>query len=73
MLIGLVSDTHGLVRPELQDRYVAGLCESGGQVDYRKYDGLGHVPLVEADSPLIPELVEWTRARLSGEPAVSTC
>src|SRR5690606_1277528 len=37
--------------------------------DYRKYDGLGHVPLVEADSPLIPELVEWTRARLSGEPA----
>ena len=43
-----------LVRPELQDRYVAGLCKSGGQVDYRKYDGLGHVPLVEADSPLIP-------------------
>src|SRR5690606_34708411 len=37
--------------------------------DYRKYDGLGHVPLVEADSPLIPELVEWARARLSGEPA----
>lgn len=62
-----------LVTSEMQDAYVEGLCAAGREVDYRTYEGVGHVPLVEADSPLIPELFEWTRARLAGEPALSTC
>lgn len=62
-----------LVKPEVQDEYVAEMCAAGQDVDYRVYEGLDHVPLVEADSPLIPELLEWTRARLAGEPADSTC
>ena len=32
----------------------------------RTYAGRGHVPLVEADSPLIPELVAWTTDRFGG-------
>ncbi len=62
-----------LVTPSVQDGYVDGMCEAGLAVDYRVYEGLGHVPLVEAGSPLIPELIEWTRARLAGEDPLSTC
>jgi uncharacterized membrane protein HdeD (DUF308 family)/alpha-beta hydrolase superfamily lysophospholipase len=62
-----------LVLPSVQADYVAALCTDGQDVDYRTYEGLDHVPLVEADSPLIPELVEWTRARLAGEPPTPNC
>lgn len=62
-----------LVKPAAQDVYVEGMCAAGRQVDYREYEGLDHVPLVEADSPLIPELIEWTRSRLAGEEPISTC
>lgn len=62
-----------LIRLELQDGYVDGICAAGRQVDYRVYDGLDHVPLMEADSPLIPELLEWTRARIAGDEPISTC
>ena len=37
------------------------------------YPGLDHMGLVGADSPLIPQLVEWTLARWDGEPATPTC
>ena len=63
----------GLILPSMQDGYVESLCAAGQAVDYRVYEGLGHVPLVAADSPLIPELIEWTRARMDGEDALSTC
>lgn len=62
-----------LVTPEMQDAYVAGLCDAGRDVDYRIYDNLGHIALVEATSPLIPDLFEWTRARLAGDDPISTC
>ena len=62
-----------LVSPAAQDAYVADRCAAGYPVDYRTYAGRGHVPLVEADSPLIPELVAWTAQRLAGEPAADTC
>lgn len=39
----------------------------------RRYPGRDHVPLVEIDSPLIPELFDWTRDRLSGRPPSPTC
>ncbi len=62
-----------LVVPAAQDAYVAELCASGQQVDYRTYAGRDHVPLVEPDSPAIDDLVEWTTQRLAGEPATDTC
>lgn len=61
-----------VVRPA-QDGFVRSLCAAGRQVDYRVYAGLDHVPLVEADSPLVPDLVSWTKARLAGEPVAPGC
>lgn len=62
-----------LIVPAVQDGYVATLCAEGRPVDYRLYAGRDHVALVEPDSPLIPELVDWTRARLAGDPVDGGC
>lgn len=62
-----------LVGRATQDAYVAARCEAGQAVDYRVYDGEDHLSLVAADSPLIPDLFAWTRARLAGEPPTPTC
>ncbi|MCM0640925.1 lipase family protein [Cellulomonas wangsupingiae] len=56
-----------------QDEYVAARCAAGYAVEHRAYDGLDHVALVEADSPLVPDLLAWTRDRLAGVPATDTC
>ncbi|MFT4137155.1 DUF308 domain-containing protein [Microbacterium sp.] len=63
----------GLVRPAVQDAFVASLCDAGVSVDYRLYSGRGHTEVVDADSPLVPELFEWTRARLAGDAAEIGC
>lgn len=55
-----------IVVPAAQDEFVAGLCAEGQQVDFRTFEGRDHVPLVEPDSPLIPELLQWTRDRFAG-------
>ncbi len=72
LLIGQ-GEADGLVLPEVQAAYVAARCAAGQPVDYRTYPGRGHVPLVEADSPLIPELIAWTQDRLDGVTPTPTC
>jgi uncharacterized membrane protein HdeD (DUF308 family)/alpha-beta hydrolase superfamily lysophospholipase len=62
-----------LVVLPVQSAYVDGRCEAGQAIDFRTYPGLDHVPLVEADSPLIPELFEWTQARFDGAEPTPTC
>lgn len=62
-----------LVTASMQRDYVAGLCAAGRAVDYREYEGRDHVPLVEADSPLVPDLIEWTRDRFAGATATDGC
>ncbi|WP_243695208.1 lipase family protein [Agromyces protaetiae] len=62
-----------LVVPAAQDAYVEELCTAGQQVDYRLYAGRDHVGLVEPDSPLVPDLFEWTEARLAGDPVEPGC
>lgn len=62
-----------LVIPGSQDAFVADACAAGEIVDYRLYAGLGHVDLVGAVSPLVPQLMEWTKARFSGEPGIAGC
>lgn len=56
-----------LIRPEVQAAYVERLCDAGTDVDLRVHPGLDHVPLVEAESPLVPELLAWTAARFAGD------
>ncbi|MGR0219946.1 lipase family protein [Agromyces sp. ZXT2-6] len=72
LLIGQGAADQLVVRPA-QDAYVDDLCAAGQQVDYRVYEGRDHVPLVEPDSPLVPELIEWTAARFAGEPVEPGC
>ena len=62
-----------LVVPSVQTAYVASRCEAGQAIDYRTYPGLDHVPLVEPDSPLIPELLAWTQDRLAGADPTPSC
>ena len=40
---------------------------------FRTYPGRDHVPLVQDDSPLIPEILAWTQDRFDGEPPTPTC
>ncbi|MDQ7992345.1 MAG: lipase family protein, partial [Propionicimonas sp.] len=56
-----------------QDEFVDQLCEAGQRLDYRSYAGRDHMPLVEPDSPLVPQLLEWTRARFAGVPVAAGC
>ena len=62
-----------LVKPQQQQAWVDAQCAAGADIDYRSYPGLDHLSLVAAESPLTPELVEWTLARAAGEPAAATC
>lgn len=62
-----------LVLPAVQEGYVERLCASGQQVDFRTYEGRDHVGVVNADSPLLPELITWTQERLAGAEPIDTC
>lgn len=62
-----------LVLPEVQKRYVTARCSAGQRIDFRTYPGRDHVSVVAPDSPLAPELVQWTRDRFEGKPAKNTC
>jgi uncharacterized membrane protein HdeD (DUF308 family)/alpha-beta hydrolase superfamily lysophospholipase len=66
-------DADSLVVPSVQADYVAARCDAGQPIDYRTYPGLDHVPLVEADSPLLPELFDWTQARFDAAAFEPTC
>jgi pimeloyl-ACP methyl ester carboxylesterase len=54
-----------LVPPAMQDDFVAARRAQGQDIDYRCFDGLTHLSLVQPRSPFIPELIEWTRARFA--------
>lgn len=62
-----------LVVPGAQAEYVDARCAAGYSVDYRTYPGLGHVPLVEPESPAVADAIAWTQARLAGDPPTDTC
>ncbi len=62
-----------LVLPGVQAAFVTDWCSEGQEIDFRTYPGLDHLPLVAADSPLPPQLVDWAKARLAGEPATPNC
>lgn len=67
-------ETDPLVLPSAQKQYVQQRCASGGgPVLYKTYAGRDHVGVVQPDSPLIPDLIQWTQDRLAGKPAPSNC
>lgn len=62
-----------LVRPEIQTRFVASRCAAGQVLEYVRYAGRDHLDVVAADSPLVPRLVDWTRARFARAPGPTAC
>lgn len=66
-------DADSLIDPVMQAAYAERLCASGGDVDYRSYEGREHVTLVAADSPAIADALAWTSDRLDGTPAPHGC
>jgi uncharacterized membrane protein HdeD (DUF308 family)/alpha-beta hydrolase superfamily lysophospholipase len=61
-----------VVTPSAQADYVRQRCVDGGRVDYRRYPDRDHVGLVRG-SPVIDDLLQWSRDRLDGKPDRSTC
>lgn len=67
-------ETDPLVIPSAQQEYADQRCSSGGgPVDYRTYADRDRVDVVADDSPLVPELLDWTAERFAGQPADDTC
>jgi alpha-beta hydrolase superfamily lysophospholipase len=62
-----------LVLPDVQDRYVQTRCDAGQPVEYRTYQGRDHLSVLAADSPLVGDLIAWTRDRFAGAPGPDGC
>ena len=62
-----------IVFETMQSGFVKRLCDGGADLVYRRYEGRDHVSLVAQDSPMIPELIDWTRARFAGETSQPDC
>ena len=62
-----------LVLPNVQRAYVHARCAAGQALEYRSYAGHDHLSVVAVDSPYVPDLIAWTRARFAGEPVADTC
>lgn len=62
-----------LVKPPLQQAWVDARCAAGEAIDYRTFPGLSHNTLVAADSPLTPQIVQWTLDRWNGTAPTPNC
>jgi len=58
---------------DLQKRFAAAHCAAGQRIDFRVYPGQDHVSVVASDSPLVPDLIDWTRDRMAGREASTYC
>jgi len=58
------------VPAKIQDVYVGQECATGTTVDYRTFPGAGHSGVLTGASP---DLAQWSRDRLDGKPAASSC
>ncbi|MBM7366244.1 lipase family protein [Gordonia hydrophobica] len=67
---GLADD---VIAPSSQDAYAARQCGTGSTLDYQTYPGLGHMTLIDDDSPAVSTLLSWTTARFAGGAPTQTC
>jgi acetyl esterase/lipase len=59
-----------LIRPDIQRRFAARLCEARQLLEYRELTGAGHL---DVDDEAADDVVAWLGDRLAGDPAVTTC
>ncbi len=62
-----------LVVPRVQRDYVQARCDAGQALEYLTVPDKDHVALVEAASPLVPRLFQWTEDRFAGIPVTNGC
>jgi alpha-beta hydrolase superfamily lysophospholipase len=65
--------TDDLVLPEIQSQFVSRRCAAGQSLEYRRYAGRTHISMIAGDSPLLGDLLAWTKDRLSGVPVSDGC
>ncbi|MFC6154178.1 alpha/beta fold hydrolase [Nocardioides yefusunii] len=57
-----------LISPAQQGAWVKRMLRAGHVPDYEVVPGMDHLSLVQEGSPFLAELMDWTAARLAGEP-----
>jgi alpha-beta hydrolase superfamily lysophospholipase len=59
-----------IVAKALTDLFVPKACAKGDVVEYKTYEGAGHVDVVPLSKP---DMLAWVAARFAGDPAPDTC
>jgi acetyl esterase/lipase len=59
------------VLPDVQAAYVQARCDAGQVMTYHTYAGRDHGGVVASDSPLIPDLLAFTKDAFAGNPQAS--
>jgi pimeloyl-ACP methyl ester carboxylesterase len=54
-------------------QWVRKQCSADYKLDFRTYAGRTHMGVLDADSPLTPQLTAWTADRFAGKPPPNTC
>ena len=63
-----------LILPSAQRIYIDAMCEAGQRLEYRTYESYDHVSIVLGPkSPLIPDLIQWTKDRLGRKEPPAAC
>ncbi len=62
-----------LVVPEAQAEFVAQLCDAGQVVEYHTYAGRDHLGVVADGSPMLGDLMDWTKARFAERDPAQSC
>lgn len=62
-----------VIAPASQNEYVTDQCAAGSDLEYRTYPGLGHMTLIDDDSPAVGSLIAWTQDRFAGAAPTPNC
>ncbi len=62
-----------VVDPSVTDDYVEARCADGQAIEYVREAGQEHMTIVGTGSPIATRLIEWTEARLAGDPGPEEC
>ena len=62
-----------VIKISIAEKWVADQCAAGYKLDFLKVPNRTHMSVLDADSPLTPQLTSWTVDRFAGKPAPNTC
>ncbi|ALG85535.1 lipase family protein [Gordonia phthalatica] len=62
-----------VISPSSQNTFATQQCRTGSDLVYQTYPGLGHMTLIDDESPAVAALLSWTQARFAGQPQSPAC